>query len=506
MTAMYPLMVEASRLTVAAWALLPLQLRGGRPAGALMFSFPNTRDFSEDERAFLVALAEQCSQALERARLFDAERRLRAEAEEAKDRELFLADATRVMTSTLDVDAALEALCASAVPRIADWCLVHVIDEYGSIKLVGLGHQDLQLADVARHIGEMFPPDPDAPTGIGAVVRTGRSELYRQVDPAAVEAAARTPEHLELLRRIGFRSLMVVPMRARDRTIGAMTMVSSDPERLFDKSDLAFAEDLASRAALAVDNARLYRRHVETARTLQASLLPPEMPDIPEIDIAARYHPAGQGHEVGGDFYDVFKLSGRSWAVVIGDVCGKDAEAAALTALARYTIRAAAMQTRKPTRILMQLNEAIVHQRSDGRFCTVAFGVLAPSAYGLRLTLACGGHPPAVVVRSDGTVHRLGDHGTLLGLFETVEVHDRGAVLGTGDLVVLYTDGCVEARRGTDLFGEERLLDVIRSCAGASASETAAAVERAVLDFSEGRPSDDVAILALRPRPIEPRP
>ena len=494
----YPLMVEASRLSSAAWALLPLRIRG-TARGALMFSFPQGREFPEEERSFLAALASQCAQALERAQLLEAERRLRAEAEEARYKESFLADAQRLMTSLLDVDQALEALSRLAVPRIADWCAIHLVGDDGVVRLVGIAHRDPSLAEDAKKISDLLPPDTLAETGVGAVVRTGRPELYARVDPESVEAQARTPEHLDLLRRIGFHSVMVVPLRARDRVLGSLTIVSSTPDRTFDEDDVAFAEDLASRAALAVDNARLYQEHLHVARTLQRSLLPPVLPSIDDVELAASYHPSSEGQQVGGDFYDVFRMSGRSWAVVIGDVCGKDADAAALTALARYTIRASAMQTRKPTRILMQLNEAILRQRSDGRFCTVALGVLSPSVYGARLTLACGGHPPAMVVRADGTVHSLGEPGTLLGLFEEVTLHDRAVVLGPGDLVFLYTDGCVEARRDNELFGEERLMKVLSDCAGRSAAETVEAVESAVLAFGGGTLSDDVALLAIRP-------
>jgi len=403
------------------------------------------------------------------------------------------------MTSLLDVDEALEALSRLAVPRIADWCAIHLLGDDGELRLVGIAHRDPSLAEDAKKISELLPPDVTSETGVGAVVRTGRSELYAEVDPRSVEASARTPEHLDLLRRIGFHSLMVVPLRARDRVLGSLTIVSSTPTHTFGEDDVAFAEDLASRAALAVDNARLYQEHMHVARTLQRSLLPPVLPSIDGMELAASYHAASEGRQVGGDFYDVFRMSGRSWAIVIGDVCGKDADAAALTALARYTIRAAAMQTRKPTRILTQLNEAILRQRSDGRFCTVALGVLSPSVYGARLTLSCGGHPPAMVVRADGTVHSLGDPGTLLGLFEDVSLQDRSVVLGPGDLVFLYTDGCVETRLDHELFGEDRLIKILSECAGRSAAETVEAVESAVLAFSGGTLSDDVALLALRP-------
>lgn len=245
-------------------------------------------------------------------------------------------------------------------------------------------------------------------------------------------------------------------------------------------------------------------RFAALARTLQESLLPPDLPDVRGVELATRYHPAGEGVDVGGDFYDVFQTSPRAWGIVVGDVCGKGAEAARLTALARYTVRAASMQARTPARILAMLNEALLRQNSqeaddgDERFASVVYASLRRSRDGISLAVSSGGHPPALLVQPDGTVRPVGTGGTLLGLFRNAELVDEALELHPGDVLVLYTDGVTEARGPDGELGEEGLIEVLRRCAGASAKELVGEVERVVLAHQGGVAQDDIAILAVR--------
>src|SRR5205814_4021444 len=190
----------------------------------------------------------------------------------------------------------------------------------------------------------------------------------------------------------------------------ARTMVSGQPTRRYGTHDLEVAEDLARRAGLAADNARLYSERSRVARTLQESLLPPVLPEIPGVELAARYLAAGEGNEVGGDFYDAFDVGYGTWAVVVGDVCGKGADAAAIAGLARHTVRAAALKERRPSRMLSILNDAIFGDADvgDARFCTVCAALVRPNRSGARMTLALGGHPPPWIVRADGRVVQAG--------------------------------------------------------------------------------------------------
>jgi serine phosphatase RsbU (regulator of sigma subunit) len=290
-----------------------------------------------------------------------------------------------------------------------------------------------------------------------------------------------------------------VPMALRDRVVGVITFVTAESDRRFDEQDLALAEDLALRAAAAVENARLYETAASIAATLQSSLLPPVLPEIPALELAAAYRPAGAGLEVGGDFYDVFSTAEDQWYAVVGDVCGKGAEAAAVTALARYTIRAAAVRRRSPSAILRWLSDAMLQQAADddGRFCTIACAHLDVSVTPARVTVACGGHPLPLVVRADGTTEHVGEPGTLLGLVPSPELQDRTAELRGGDTLVLYTDGLTEAGAPEHVWAPEELAAAARTVAGGPAAATVDHLIAAAVD-SVALARDDVAVLALR--------
>jgi phosphoserine phosphatase RsbU/P len=234
------------------------------------------------------------------------------------------------------------------------------------------------------------------------------------------------------------------------------------------------------------------------AQTLQQSLLPPLLPTIPGVEIAAHYEAAGDGSDVGGDFYDVFESARNDWSIVIGDVCGKGPEAAALTALVRYTTRAAAIQTRRPRLVLNLVNEVVLRQH-DEQFCTVAYVRLRPEGAGARLTISCAGHPLPLVVRSVGEVEAVGARGRVLGPFADLASVDRVVRLDPGDALLLYTDGVTDARgAAVSFFGEERLRETLSSCAGSTADDTVKAIERRLHEFHGGQPRDDIAFVVLR--------
>ncbi|MDX6647274.1 MAG: hypothetical protein QOK40_3001, partial [Miltoncostaeaceae bacterium] len=256
-------------------------------------------------------------------------------------------------------------------------------------------------------------------------------------------------------------------------------------------------EELARRAALALENARLYELQRDIAHTLQQSLLPPRLPDIPGLEIAARYLPGGAGHEVGGDFYDLFRI-GRDWAVVIGDVCGRGPQAAALTALARHTIRADAAYEPTPSRVLRQLNRAVLQQEREPRLLTVAYLRLRVGRRRVDGVLASGGHPPPLILRSDGRVEEVAGAGTLIGAFPEIELSERSLRLRSGDAILLYTDGIIEARRAGEFFGAERLEALLAGCTGLSAAAIIERLERGVADFLGAPGQDDIALLVLR--------
>ena len=418
---------------------------------------------------------------------------------QSRERLAFLAEATALLTSSLNYRAVLERLASLTVPRVADWCSVDVVDEDGTVRRVAVEHVDPEKTDAARKLKDL-PIDEDHVKVLNTVLKTGQTLL--DVDGSEV-CSTSDPERRKLLDELGVGSAIVVPLQARGRTLGLIKLVRMPANGVYDQADVTLAQDLARRAALAVDNARLFQDRSHVARTLQRSLLPPHLPQIPGVEVAARYHAAGEGIEVGGDFYDVFRTGKEDWAILIGDVCGKGADAAALTALARYTVRAAAMQARKPSRVLTQLNEAIIsagvpENGLDVRFCTVAYARLRPIDSGIRVTVTAGGHPPPLVVRADGRVEPACRPGTLIGVQTEVELTDQSTELGSGDALVLYTDGVTEARGESTWFGEDALRDLVASCAGKDASSIAERVESVVLEFQGGNPRDDIALIVVR--------
>ncbi|MDP9368478.1 MAG: GAF domain-containing protein [Chloroflexota bacterium] len=256
----FPNLVASPAITEdQARAAIPLMI-DGRIIGAMGLSFSTVRVFDGDDRAFALTLAGQCAQGLERARLYEVEQRARIAAEAAEQQSLLLAEASTLLAGSLDYETTLTRVAGLVVPRIADWCGIHIVEEDGSLSRLAVAHVDPTKVAWARELQERYPPDLDAPSGFGAVLRNGRSEVYREISDAMLVATARDQEHLAMLRRIGFRSVMIVPLVTRGRTLGVMTLVSAESGRLFDPDDLALAEALAHRAAQAVDNARLYRQ------------------------------------------------------------------------------------------------------------------------------------------------------------------------------------------------------------------------------------------------------
>jgi hypothetical protein len=319
-----------------------------------------------------------------------------------------------------------------------------------------------------------------------------------------LSAASPTAGTEDGLLAIGARA--EVKLAGGGRVLGDL-VVADLPDREFTPRDEAILAQLGQLASVAIVNAQLYGRERHIAHVLQRSLLPLALPTIAGLGASVRFWPAGEGIEVGGDFYDLFPARDGAYAVVIGDVQGKGPEAAAVTALARHTVRAAAAYEPRPAQVLALLHRALRQERADGRFCTVAYGHLHVRRSGATLTLACGGHPLPFVVRRDGRVEPIGRLGTLLGSDVEPQLTDVEIELAAGDVVVLYTDGVTEVRRRRqEVFGHRELLDVLRACVGLDPDAIAERVEQAVLAAAAGKPRDDIAILALGPRELEAAP
>jgi serine phosphatase RsbU (regulator of sigma subunit)/PAS domain-containing protein len=411
----------------------------------------------------------------------------------------FLADAGELLGASLDYKETLRAVAQLAVPQVADWCGVDMFGAAGRPEPVALAHVDPDKVAFAEALRRDYPPDMGVDRGLPRVLRTGEPELYREIPEALLEESARDERHLELLRVVGLRSGMVVPMIARGRTLGAITFATSESQRLFDEDDLELGRQIAARAALAVDNARLYDDRSYIARRLQESLLPRSLPQIEGVELAARFRAAGESNDVGGDFYDVFELGPGSWCAVIGDVSGKGPDAATVTAQARYTLRAAALHETSPKRLLSELNEALLRQGMTDHFCTVVAVRLdiEPGTPG-RLVACSGGHPLPMLVRADGRAEAVGRPGTLLGVVADPDLVEVEIEMHPDDALVLYTDGVTEARAPERVYGIEDLAALLEAVPTRDASSLAGAIEQEALSARDREPRDDIAILVLR--------
>ncbi len=408
-------------------------------------------------------------------------------------RQRFLAEVGRVLGSSLDVDETFPQVAELAARQLGDWCSIELLEPDGSPRTVGTAHVDPEDSPLAQELLRRYPL-----TSASYLRRPlGAAELVQKVNDADLAAVARDPEHHALLRQLRPRSSMTVPLIVRGKTLGAITVLTAESGRRLTEDDLALGEELAARCALALDNARLYRERSRIARTLQESLLPPLLPELPGLDVAARFRAAGEGIEVGGDFYDLFELGDAGWAVAIGDVCGKGTRAAAVTALARYTVRAASMRHEGPSQILGLLNEALLRQQSDRRFCTVLYGQLSTNGAGPEFRFASGGHPLPLLLRASGGAE-VGIPGTLLGIVSDPELTDSRVALDAGDAVVLYTDGVTDAGAPSRIWTAQELAAAVGSPYGLSAADVADRMMTAALETTSGEPRDDIAIVVVK--------
>lgn len=405
-------------------------------------------------------------------------------------------DALSTATSRAEV---MHNVTRAAVPRLGDWCAIFVLPEPDAlIPDVDIAHADPEMVAYARDLQKRFPYDPSAQTGIPAVIRSGRSEFYPEIDDEIIERADPTEEARVLVHDLALRSAIAVPLEKQGRILGAIQFVNVESSRRYTVDDLALARAAAARIASSLEYIRLNEHQRKIATTLQASLLPAKLPDIAGIDVAVRYWATGEGTVVGGDFYDVFEIDDR-WAVVIGDVCGTGPAAAALTGLARHTIRASAWHGADHERVLRNVNNAVLRS-GQVTFCTALYGTLAHAPGGFTFEMASGGHPLPILRRADGGTETLGKPGTLLGAFPDSRSVTVKSLLAEGDTMLLYTDGVTDVAPPYDLGTDALCALFDASCASAaSAAEVADRLGRelsSILPLAER--NDDIALLVVR--------
>uniref|UniRef100_A0AAU2V1Q1 SpoIIE family protein phosphatase n=1 Tax=Streptomyces sp. NBC_00003 TaxID=2903608 RepID=A0AAU2V1Q1_9ACTN len=478
---------------------VPLKVEG-RLTGSLGVAAESPGRYSNEEALRLQFAADRIALAVESARLGELERLRRGSLS-------FLVEASDLLAGTLDRDQTLALMAQMTVPTLATWCAVYTIaDQASDPYLSYVLHEDEERIDGLKALlSKINPPEPVPTPGARvwtapgeaahqAALRVSMRDLNRSGSPHTGGGLGTT---LSTAAAVGGETV-VLPLVARNRVIGMLTLGKPSDDH-FRQEILELAEDLSRRAALALDNARLYSERMAISRSLQRSLLPPGLPQIPGVEVEVIYRAAGEGNEVGGDFYDLFPIRDGAYGFAIGDVCGTGPEAAAVTGLARHALRLLAREGFGGPAVLERLNAAILDEGARSRFLTLLYGELWPQEDGSAiLKIVCAGHPLPLRLRQNGTVEPAADPQPLLGVMEDLELYEQTITLDPGDVLLCVTDGITERREGTRMLGDDGLTDVLASCTGLTAGAVAARVLRAVERFAAEPASDDMAILSMR--------
>jgi PAS domain S-box-containing protein len=412
-----------------------------------------------------------------------------------QQRMTFLAQSGLALDQSLDFDQTVHTLADLAVPDLAEIAVVDLLDRDGTVRTAIVAA--LEPANVPA-VEQMRSDHPLPATSAHPVARALRSRapvLEPAMSQDFLRSIAQGPEHYELMRAVGYSSAIVVPLIARGHVLGALSLLRLQRAPPYDEQDLVLAQELARRAALALDNSRLYESTRHLALTLQQSLLPRGLPSIPGVRMSGFYRPATEGQEVGGDFYDAFSIDEGRFAFMIGDVCGKGPQAAALTALARYTIRA--LGDHEPARILSLLNDAIMRERETlpERYLTAVVATSRPRGDEMDLEIAAAGHPPPLIRRADGSVEQVRASGLMIGVRSGARYSSTQLTLSRGDAIVLYTDGLTDARAPETIVSDQELLELLNRTHGMDADQLLSFLQESVTGDAPAR--DDIALLVV---------
>jgi serine phosphatase RsbU (regulator of sigma subunit) len=461
---------------------LPLLMGDGRCVGVLSLSFAGIREIDDAEMVFLRLLADTCATSIDR---IDAQAA-------AKDREAklaFLAEATAELIGDLDYESTLVAVAEAAVPWFADWCAIALEDD-GYLRHIAVAHNQPELEGTVRELLERYPASPDDHGGSYEVLRTGESNLVPDVTDEMLVLSAKDDEHLRLIRKLELRSGMSCPLKVRDHVFGVITWVTGEGGRRFGPDDLEFGEEIARRAAVAIDNAQLHSQVRDVALELQQAVLPAALPEVDGWRAAVRYLPAGRT-DAGGDFYDLVPLDGGRLAMFVGDVMGRGVQATSVMAQMRSAMRTLIAIDPRPEAVMAGLDRVFETLHVDQLVTTVY--ALAESA-GNRLEVVSAGHPEPLVVRADGTIEALSQRSTLLLGAGGGERSVLDVQLCPGDALLLYTDGLVE-RRGEDSDdGTARLVTALTAYRSDDLEDWLTRVVETTRDPTR---DDDVAALLL---------
>jgi serine phosphatase RsbU (regulator of sigma subunit) len=392
----------------------------------------------------------------------------------------------------------MQAIADIAVPRLAEMCVIDLLREDGATgDMLAVARPDKAVAEL-EGLRSRYPLELDGEHPVARAIRSREPVITPDLtDERALKQIAPSQAAYDFVVSNGYRSMIVMPLVARNRSLGALSLFYGDDGLRRYSENLALMRDLADRAATALDNANMYAARTHLARTLQRSLLPETLPALDQLALSSAYHPVGEGNEVGGDFYDVFTTPLGCW-LVVGDVCGKGPEAAAVTALVRHSIRAFAFVRPSPSQVLGAVNEVMLGHALAKRFATVVLARLELGIEPARAVIAVAGHPPPVLLDAKGSSFCPCVQGMMLGVRSGSNVSDLELALQPGSTLVLYTDGLLDAgapRRG---LTPGELCRLLARHAGSAPSSIVQQLERLALSSGAGRLRDDVAIVAAR--------
>jgi serine phosphatase RsbU (regulator of sigma subunit) len=423
----------------------------------------------------------------------------RSEEERRRQALEFLLTATRELDASLDFNRTARTIVESAVPDLAELCVIDLVRRDGWVGDSIVGAANPAVAPLLEEIRRRAPLDPRGEHPVAQVLRGGRPMVWSDLTiPAVMQTVVQNDEHRELIEAASYRSAAVAPLVARGSTLGALSLLHVSTELRYDAGDLRLLAELADRAALALDNARLFEERDRIAQNLQRGLRPPEPPFVPGLDVSALFDPYGEGMEIGGDLYDILPTDDGCW-IMVGDVAGKGSVAAGIAVALRHSMRGLARQIDEPAPLLAQLNEMLLEGRSLNDFATAVLVRLRRDGERWRFSLATAGHPPAIHVKPSGA-EQLGG-GSVLGAWADSPLGRHEAELRPGETLVLATDGWFEAGPAETHVGAEAFGAMAHSFADLELSAMTECLRQDAISRSGGPLRDDMVVLAVRPEP-----
>lgn len=411
----------------------------------------------------------------------------------------FLVAATRELDASLDFNRTARTIVETAVPDLAELCVIDLVRRDGWVGDSIVGAANPAVAPVLEEIRRSAPLDPRGEHPVAQVLRAGRPMIWRDLTaPDVMQTVVQSDAHRELIEEARYQSAAVAPLVARGSTLGAISLLHASTNLRYEAGDLQLLGELADRAALALDNARLFEERDRIAQNLQRGLRPPEPPYVPTLDVSVVFDPYGEGMEIGGDLYDILPTEDGCW-IMIGDVAGKGSAAAGVAVALRHSMRGLARQIDEPAELLAQLNEMLLEGRSLNDFATAVLVRLRRDGEGWRFSLATAGHPPAIHVKPDGPVQLGG--GSVLGAWTDSPLGRHEGGLLAGETLVLATDGWFEAGPAETHVGGEALGAMAHSFADLELSAMTECLRQDAISRSGGPLRDDMVVLAVRPEP-----